>query len=715
MSVLRVGRAFTRLVVFSLCFAIFTPLQVSAMGPLMIGEVAWAGSSLSTSDEWVEIWNMSDDPLSLRGYRLDGAGGEEGILFREQDSIPAHGTFLIANFSSTDTRSSLTVVPDMVTSTLSLSNEKLQLALLNTTGQSIDLAGDGKTPFAGTSTQNKVSMTRLSGTHAGDVLSSWKSSTEAVHLKNDVTDLGTPGKCDGCFQTTSSPSSPEEILPVSSSEAIPVPDIHPETIKPVEVPIPLVTAPTPSDTEPIPPTNATPTSTVTSSSSTVVDTSEVAPVIVVTSSTVVATPITETPLQPISSSAVVSSTVPVSVTVVSSTTDATPTSTHQTTLDIHVPQQSVSATSAPLHISLTLTFNHALSVNLPAQDRTAEYVMLRELLESLLEQKTFQMAMIAPETMQGMNVTATNTIKKASTEASSLKKTLSTPSVAKPKVLTSKNVTTPKKSVKKALVKSVSASKPAPMPTTINAAADLASEAPRVVLTGTVVSPTQLLGRNQFVIQAPDGRGLLVQGNAKQPTPSLHQTIRVEGTLVLNDSGMSLRMYATDRWTPAPTEGRRAVRVVDLLAPSAEDEWSLIEVTGTVAAVNKQSLTLHLGETAIRIRIPTVLGYRTERVKKGDTLRVRGLLALTKDEHEVYPPQASDITILDHASTTIAQGSSQPHTFPHWAPIGAAGASIAVTQGVRRLHKMREERRLKNMLVDAQAQLISENAPSRLV
>ena len=276
-----------------------------------------------------------------------------------------------------------------------------------------------------------------SGTHAGDVLSSWKSSTEAVHLKNDVTDLGTPGKCDGCFQTTSSPSSPEEILPVSSSEAIPVPDIHPETITPVEVPIPLVTAPTPSDTEPIPPTNATPTSTVTSSSSTVVDTSEVAPVIVVTSSTVVATPITETPLQPISSSAVVSSTVPVSVTVVSSTTDATPTSTHQTTLDIHVPQQSVSATSAPLHISLTLTFNHALSVNLPAQDRTAEYVKLKNL-ESLLN-KNISDGNDRPNMQRERH---RDEYDKKPPQRQALKKTLSTPSVA---VSPRCRLTTPKK------------------------------------------------------------------------------------------------------------------------------------------------------------------------------------------------------------------------------------------------------------------------------
>ncbi|MDP3793799.1 MAG: PKD domain-containing protein, partial [Candidatus Uhrbacteria bacterium] len=66
--------------------------------------------------------------------------------------------------------------------------------------------------------------------------------------------------------------------------------------------------------------------------------------------------------------------------------------------------------------------------------------------------------------------------------------------------------------------KAKKSSTPLPRSTTIPMLPHLTSET-RVKLMGTVASLPKLLSRNQFVIQTKDGRGLLIQGNGKSPSP----------------------------------------------------------------------------------------------------------------------------------------------------------------------------------------------------
>jgi len=53
-------------------------VQAQATPSIVIGEVAWAGSSKSTSDEWLELWNTTNSPISIGGWSLVGAG-ESGL------------------------------------------------------------------------------------------------------------------------------------------------------------------------------------------------------------------------------------------------------------------------------------------------------------------------------------------------------------------------------------------------------------------------------------------------------------------------------------------------------------------------------------------------------------------------------------------------------------------------------------------------------------
>jgi len=59
--------------------------------PLSISEIAWMGTSLSFSDEWIELYNPKSDPLSLEGWLL--RFGEKEILL--EGVIPPLSFFLL--------------------------------------------------------------------------------------------------------------------------------------------------------------------------------------------------------------------------------------------------------------------------------------------------------------------------------------------------------------------------------------------------------------------------------------------------------------------------------------------------------------------------------------------------------------------------------------------------------------------------------------------
>src|SRR6516164_4312917 len=95
----------------SLWLSVTALAHADAPGPLLLGEVAWAGSSKSTADEWLEIWNRSLQPVDLNGYRLVGAGGGKDIVFNANNVIPPQSAFLVSNYAASDTKSVLAIDP----------------------------------------------------------------------------------------------------------------------------------------------------------------------------------------------------------------------------------------------------------------------------------------------------------------------------------------------------------------------------------------------------------------------------------------------------------------------------------------------------------------------------------------------------------------------------------------------------------------------------
>ena len=86
-----------------LCAAAFwLALAIPAAAQVVIIEVAWGGTEASPYDEWIEIYNASDEPVDLTGWILAWEGvtiplGEESgnTVFLRRRVIEPHGYFLL--------------------------------------------------------------------------------------------------------------------------------------------------------------------------------------------------------------------------------------------------------------------------------------------------------------------------------------------------------------------------------------------------------------------------------------------------------------------------------------------------------------------------------------------------------------------------------------------------------------------------------------------
>jgi len=72
------------------------------LGPVVIHEIAWAGTPASTEDQWIELRNVSNSPVNLEGWvlrwRKKNPKTPEDLIWREirlQGVIEPHGFFLL--------------------------------------------------------------------------------------------------------------------------------------------------------------------------------------------------------------------------------------------------------------------------------------------------------------------------------------------------------------------------------------------------------------------------------------------------------------------------------------------------------------------------------------------------------------------------------------------------------------------------------------------
>lgn len=178
-------------VVFSVWGERNVPAANAASPAMVINEIMWAGSTVSASDEWIELYNPGDSEIDVSGWLLEKAGGRSspGLELPVGALIPAGGYYLIANFAADHASSAFDVEVDYVTASLALLNDgNGNLVLKDETGAMIDQAG-GDPWFEGENSSGvKKSTERGVEVLDGLLAASWHSATETRDQKN----YGTP-------------------------------------------------------------------------------------------------------------------------------------------------------------------------------------------------------------------------------------------------------------------------------------------------------------------------------------------------------------------------------------------------------------------------------------------------------------------------------------------------------------------------------------------
>jgi len=144
-----------------------TVSSAPAAAPLdvVVSEIAWMGTTGSSTDEWLELANNTVGDIDLTGWRLVASDGTPDITLT--GIIPAGGRYLLERTDDTTT-------PQLADQlyTGSLLNTGEVLTLTDPLDTVIDVAGAPGAWFSGDS-GTKETMARTTLTASGDVLASW--------------------------------------------------------------------------------------------------------------------------------------------------------------------------------------------------------------------------------------------------------------------------------------------------------------------------------------------------------------------------------------------------------------------------------------------------------------------------------------------------------------------------------------------------------------
>lgn len=229
-----------------LALSIVSPIsraKAAESPPVILSEIAWAGSEKSTADEWIELANIGTETVDISGWQLTGMGTSGTSIEIPTESImAAQSTYLVANYKLGDEKTTLNISPNLVTTAVSIPNSAINISLIEVAGLVIDSCVDPGTPNAGSSA-TFTSMERS----IADL--SWISAEQTMNLLNEQ--LGSPGVIGHAVL--------EPIVSVDIEQEAESIELTPEEMSPSET----------TSTGPDPTTQLTETQTPTSSSETI--------------------------------------------------------------------------------------------------------------------------------------------------------------------------------------------------------------------------------------------------------------------------------------------------------------------------------------------------------------------------------------------------------------------------------------------------------------
>jgi hypothetical protein len=166
---------------------------------VVINEIAWSGTKANSDDEWIELYNTTNNTIDLSGWELKADDGSPKISLTGL-TIAGKSYLLLARNAGTFKD----VTPDLVYGSQNSKNQGMLnggeiLRLKNQAGTVIDVAnaytGYGSAKWAaGTASPNYASMER--GSYVLNNPTEWVTfaGTPTVHDRNDNLVYGTPGE-----------------------------------------------------------------------------------------------------------------------------------------------------------------------------------------------------------------------------------------------------------------------------------------------------------------------------------------------------------------------------------------------------------------------------------------------------------------------------------------------------------------------------------------
>ncbi len=221
---------------------------VKSSGRVVINEIAWAGTSASATDEWIELYNTESGPIDISSWQLVSGDDSPDITFSEGTVIQANSYFLIER---TDDSTVNDITADLAVSfgQGGLNNTGEMIRLFDSSGTVVDVVGGAGEAWYFGDSNSKNSMERIDPVKIGNSASNWKSFSGTPVSKDATGNMvnGTPKNPNSKVVTTVTTSGGGSGGGSSSTPtSTPSPSITPSPSATVS-PTPLVT-PTPSPT-----------------------------------------------------------------------------------------------------------------------------------------------------------------------------------------------------------------------------------------------------------------------------------------------------------------------------------------------------------------------------------------------------------------------------------------------------------------------------------
>jgi len=161
--------------IFCLIFSLFIFLPVVSQGAslnIIINEIAWMGTKVSYSDEWIELYNSSNYSVNLEGWKSEAEDKSPKIDLKGK--IPSKGFFLLERTSD---ETVLDIKADLIYKG-GLNNEGEYLKLINSQGKIIDEINCSSKWFNGNN-KTKRTMERISFSKPGNNFENWQTSQDS--------------------------------------------------------------------------------------------------------------------------------------------------------------------------------------------------------------------------------------------------------------------------------------------------------------------------------------------------------------------------------------------------------------------------------------------------------------------------------------------------------------------------------------------------------